>query len=285
MEKFWNILDERLELVKEALLLRDKLLQGVKAKSSPIHWMYGSVARLNAEDTIDWYLHSGYSTISLGYIGIYEMCLAMLGKSNTTQEGHDFALAVMKHLEEKAAYWKEHVDGLQGCSVYGTPSESLCYKLNKTLKKRFGEIKGITDKDWITNSYHVVVTEDIDAFSKLKFESEFQEHSKGGMISYIEINDLNKNLEVLDEIVQYMYENIQYAEINSSGCDICLACNYQGEMKIDDNGHWYCPHCGNKDMKQMYILKRICGYLSNSSQAGGFNFGKTMEIKNRVKHI
>lgn len=285
MEKFWSILDERLELVKEALLLRDKLLQGVKAKSSPIHWMHGSVARLKPDDTIDWYLHSGYSTISLGYIGIYEMCMAMLGKSNTTPEGHDFALAVLKHLEDKAQYWKENVDGLQGCSVYGTPSESLCYKFNKTLKKRFGEIKGITDKDWITNSYHVVVTEPIDAFSKLKFESEFQKHSKGGLISYIEINDLTKNLEVLDEIVTFMYNNIQYSEINSTSGDVCSACNYNGTMEIDDEGHWYCPNCGNKDLSKMYIVRRVCGYLSDSGNGSGFNFGKTMEMKNRVKHI
>jgi ribonucleoside-triphosphate reductase len=281
MDKFWSILDERLELCKDALILRDSLLRGASANVSPIHWRYGGLARLGENDTIDKFLHGGYSTISLGYIGVYEMTQVMIGESHTEEEGKKFALAVMQHLNDKAKYWKENIDGLEGCSVYGTPSESLTYKFSKTLRKRFGEICGITDKDWQTNSYHVNVMEEIDAFTKLSIESEFQKLSPGGCVSYVELPDMTKNLDALSEIIEHMYNTMQYAEINLRGGDYCGNCGYTGEMEIVD-GHWKCPHCGNTDTNKMSISRRVCGYINASPE---INKGKMNEFENRVLHM
>ena len=280
-EDFWRILDERLELCKKALEMRTKLQLGAPSDVSPIHWQYGSVARLKSGEPIDKYLMNGYSSISLGYIGLYEMCMAMFGKSNTDKVGHDFALKVMRHLNDKCEEWKNTDELLHGCSLYGTPSESLCYKFARKTEKRFGTIKGITDKDWFTNSYHVCVTEPIDAFEKLKFEAEFQRLSKGGAVSYIEVPNMSDNIEALSEIVDYMYDTILYAEINTRNGDVCGNCGYEGEIKTDENGKWTCPKCGCTDTRKLTVVRRTCGYIGSNF----WNFGKTMEINNRVYHI
>lgn len=279
-EKFWSILDERLELCKEALKLRDSLLKGASSDVSPIHWQNGAIARLSEGESIDRLLLHGYSTISLGYIGLYEMCRAMFGQSNTTERGNEFSLRVMRHLSEKCAEWKKE-DGLHGCSVYGTPSESLCYKFACKTARRFGEIKDVTDKDWFTNSYHVCVTEPIDAFSKLSYEAEYQKLSSGGAVSYIEIPDMSDNLEALSEIVTFMYDNILYAEVNNRCGDACGACGYEGEITTNKDNVWECPQCGCTDRKKLTVVRRTCGYIGSQF----WNEGKTQEISNRVYHI
>ena len=279
-ERFWEILDERLELCKEALVLRDGLIRNAKPTVSPIHWMYGALARLDKNTNYNHLLDGGYSSISLGYIGIHEMVKVMKGVSNTTPVGEEFALRVMDYLEAKTIEWR-NVKGLHGCSLYGTPSESLTYKFAQKTAKRFGEIKGITDKDYFTNSYHVNVLEPIDAFSKLKFESKFQKRSKGGAVSYIEVPNMENNLEALAEIVDYMYETIQYAEINTRNGDSCGDCGFIGEMECNEDGVWYCPQCGCTDKNKLTVVRRTCGYIGSTF----WNKGKTQEINDRVQHI
>ena len=277
-DKFWKLLDERLELCYEALMCRHYSLLGTTADVSPIHWKYGAIARLQSGEKIDKLLKGGYSTISLGYIGLYELTKLMKGVSHTQKEGHDFALRVMKHLEEATAKWKKET-GI-GFGLYGTPAESLCYRFARIDKERFGSIPDVTDKGYYTNSYHVDVREKIDAFSKLKFESEFQTISSGGAISYIEIPNMRHNLKALEEIVKFIYDNIQYAEFNTKS-DYCHVCGYDGEIIINDDNEWECPQCGNKDHNKMNVTRRTCGYLGENF----WNEGKTKEIKARVLHL
>ena len=277
-EKFWKLLDERLEICKEALMCRHYALLGTTTNTSPIHWRYGAIARMEAGETIDKLLKDGYSTLSLGYIGIYEVTKAMKGVSHTTEEGHDFAIKIMKHLKETTLRWKKET-GL-GFALYGTPAESLCYRFARIDKEKYGEIKDITDKGYYTNSYHVDVREDIDAFEKLSFESEFQHLSTGGAISYIEIPNMKHNLKALENLVKFIYDNIQYAEFNTKS-DYCHVCGYDGEIIINDNLEWECPNCGNKDKNKMNVTRRTCGYLGENF----WNEGKTKEIKSRVLHL
>lgn len=279
-ELFWNILDARLELAKEALIIKDKKLVDASPTVSPSHWMYGGIARLKKDDVITPLLRGGYSSISLGYIGIYEMSMIMTKQSHTQPKGNEFAKRVLKYLEQKTIEWRE-IPNLNGCSLYGTPSESLCYKFALKTQKRFGVIPGITDKDWFTNSYHVCVYEPIDAFKKFKLESEFQKMSKGGAVSYVEVPDMTDNLPALEEIVRYMYDTIQYAEINTRNGDYCDSCGFEGEIKQDDEGEWYCPQCGEKRRAHLHLVRRVCGYVSTTMP----NHGKAMEMKNRVYHI
>ena len=278
MDKFWKELDERLELCKEALMCRHKALLGVKTYISPIHWEYGAIARLKKGETIDKLLYGGYSTISLGYIGIYEMTKLMTGESQTTEKGHEFALAVMKHLKDTVTRWKQETN--IGFALYGTPAESLCYKFARIDKERFGTIKDVTDKGYYTNSYHIDVREKIDAFEKLKFESEFQHLSTGGAISYVEVPNMQNNLEALRSVVRFIYDNIQYAEFNTKS-DYCHVCGFDGEIKINEENEWECPNCGNKDHAKMTVVRRTCGYLGENF----WNVGKTKEIKQRVLHL
>ena len=277
-DKFWKLLDERLELCKEALMCRHYALLGTHSDISPIHWQYGAIARLAKGEKIDKLLYGGYSTISLGYIGIYEMTKLMKGVSHTTPEGHDFALRVMKHLRETTDRWKKETN--IGFALYGTPAESLCYKFARIDKERFGTIKDVTDKGYYTNSYHVDVREKIDAFEKLSFESEFQKISLGGAISYIEIPNMEKNIDALETVVKFIYDNIQYAEFNTKS-DYCHVCGFDGEIIINDNNEWECPNCGNKDHSKMTVVRRTCGYLGENF----WNAGKTKEIKQRVMHL
>ena len=277
-DKFWKLLDERLELCKEALMCRHYALVGTHSDISPIHWQYGAIARLQKGEKIDKLLYGGYSTISLGYIGIYEMTKLMKGASHTTPEGHDFALRVMKHLRETTDRWKKETN--IGFALYGTPAESLCYKFARIDKEKFGTIKDVTDKGYYTNSYHVDVRERIDAFEKLKFESEFQNISSGGAISYIEIPNMEKNLDALETVVKFIYDNIQYAEFNTKS-DYCHVCGFDGEIIINDDNEWECPNCGNKDHSKMTVVRRTCGYLGENF----WNAGKTKEIKQRVMHL
>ncbi len=279
-ELFWNILDARLELAKEALIIKDKKLVDASPTVSPSHWMYGGIARLKKDGVITPLLRGGYSSISLGYIGVYEMCMIMTKQSHTQPKGNEFAKRVLKYLEQKTIEWRE-IPNLNGCSLYGTPSESLCYKFALKTQKRFGVIPGITDKDWFTNSYHVCVYEPIDAFKKFKLESEFQKMSKGGAVSYVEVPDMTDNLPALEEIVRYMYDTIQYAEINTRNGDYCDSCGFEGEIKQDDEGEWYCPQCGEKRRAHLHLVRRVCGYVSTTMP----NHGKAMEMKNRVYHI
>ncbi len=277
-EKFWKLLDERLELCKEALMCRHYALLGTKSDISPIHWQYGAIARLPKGEKIDKLLYGGYSTISLGYIGIYEMTKLMKGVSHTTPEGHDFAVKVMKHLKETVTRWKKETN--IGFALYGTPAESLCYRFARIDKERFGTIPDVTDKGYYTNSYHVDVREQIDAFEKLRFESEFQSISTGGAISYIEIPNMRHNLKALEDVVKFIYDNIQYAEFNTKS-DYCHVCGFDGEIIINDNLEWECPNCGNKDKNKMNVTRRTCGYLGENF----WNEGKTKEIKARVLHL
>ena len=277
-DKFWQLLDERLELCKEALMCRHYALLGVTSDTSPIHWRYGAIARMEAGQKIDDLLKGGYSTLSLGYIGLYEVTKAVKGVSHTTEEGHEFALKLMKHLRETTDRWKKET-GI-GFALYGTPAESLCYRFARIDKDRFGIIEDITDKGYYTNSYHVDVREKIDAFKKLSFESEFQKLSSGGAISYIEIPNMNHNLEALEDVVKFIYDNIQYAEFNTKS-DYCHVCGFDGEIKINDNMEWECPNCGNKDHSKMNVTRRTCGYLGENF----WNVGKTKEIKARVLHL
>ena len=277
-EKFWKLFDERLELCREALMCRHEALLGTLSDTSPIHWQYGAIARLAKGEKIDKYLKGGYSTLSLGYIGIYELTMLMKGVPQTDPEGEKFALAVMKHMREKCDEWKKET-GL-GFALYGTPAESLCYRFARIDKERFGTIKNVTDKGYYTNSYHVDVRQKIDAFSKFKFESQFQPISSGGCISYVEVPNMEKNLKAMEEIVKFIYDNIQYAEFNTKS-DYCHVCGYTGEIKINDDLEWECPECGNKDKNKMNVTRRTCGYLGENF----WNVGKTKEIKARVTHL
>ena len=277
-DKFWKLLDERLELCKEALMCRHYALLGTTSDISPIHWQYGAIARLEKGEKIDKLLYGGYSTMSLGYIGIYEMTKLMKGVSHTTPEGHDFALKVMKYLRGATDKWKKETN--IGFALYGTPAESLCYKFARLDKEKFGTIKDVTDKGYYTNSYHVDVREKIDAFEKLSFESEFQKISSGGAISYVEIPNMQHNILALETAVKFIYDNIQYAEFNTKS-DYCQVCGFDGEIIINDNNEWECPNCGNKDHSKMNVVRRTCGYLGENF----WNAGKTKEIKQRVLHM
>ncbi len=277
-EKFYQLLDERLELCYEALMCRHYALLGTHANVSPVHWCYGAIARLKPSDVIDPLLKGGYSTLSLGYIGIYETTKLMKGVSHTEKKGHDFAINVMKKLKEATEKWKKET-GL-GFALYGTPAESLCYRFATIDKNRFGEIKDVTDKGYYTNSYHVDVREKIDAFKKLSFESEFQSLSTGGAISYIEIPNMTNNLKALENVVKFIYDNIQYAEFNTKS-DYCHVCGFDGEIIINDKLEWECPNCHNKDKAKMNVTRRTCGYLGENF----WNVGKTKEIKARVTHL
>ncbi len=277
-ELFWKILDERLDLCYEALMCRHNALMGVTSDVSPIHWQYGAIARLGKGERIDKYLLNGYSSISLGYIGLYEVTKLMKGVSHTTPEGLEFALRVMHKLRNSCDKWKRET-GL-GFALYGTPAESLCYRFARIDKERFGTIPDITDKGYYTNSYHVDVRENIDAFEKFKFESQFQSISSGGAISYVEIPNMANNLEALSELVKFIYDNIQYAEFNTKS-DYCHVCGFDGEIKVNENNEWECPCCHNKDHSKMNVTRRTCGYLGENF----WNVGKTKEIKSRVLHV
>ena len=279
MDDFWKIFDERLELCHRALQIRHKRLSKVTSDVAPILWQHGALARLKKGESIHELLHHGYSTISLGYAGLYECVKYMTGKSHTDNgEAKEFALKVMQHLNDKCKEWKEAED--IDYSVYGTPIESTTYKFAKCLKERFGVIKGITDRDYITNSYHVPVFEEIDAFTTLKLESEFQKLSPGGAISYIETPNLTNNLDVVLQVIKFIYDNIMYAELNTKS-DYCHECGYTGEILIDDNLEWYCPNCGNRDHDKLNVARRTCGYIGTNF----WNKGRTQEIKERVIHI
>ena len=279
MDEFWKIFDERLELCHKALQIRHKRLSNATSDVAPILWQHGALARLEKGESIHELLHHGYSTISLGYAGLYECVKVMTGHSHTDNgEGKDFALKVMQHLNDATAKWKKEED--IDYSVYGTPIESTTYKFAKCLKERFGTVKGITDRAYITNSYHVPVFEDIDAFSKLKLESEFQKLSPGGAISYIETPNLQGNIDVVIQVIQFIYDNIMYAELNTKS-DYCQKCGYTGEILIDDNLEWYCPNCGNRDHNTLNVARRTCGYIGTNF----WNKGRTQEIKERVLHI
>ena len=259
-DKFWDIFETRLELCHRALRLRHERLKGTLSDASPIHWQHGALARLAKGETIDQLLYNGYSTLSLGYAGLYECVKAMTGKSHTDPEAKDFALAIMQKMNDKCAEWKaaENID----YSLYGTPIESTTYKFAKALQKRFGVIEGVTDKNYITNSYHVHVSEHINAFDKLKFESEFQRLSPGGAISYVEVANLTNNIPAVISVMQYIYDNIMYAELNTKS-DYCQVCGWDGEIQIKENEDgkliWTCPNCGNADKSKMNIARRTCG--------------------------
>jgi len=256
MELFWELLDQRLALCKEALITRHNMLLGTVSDVSPIHWQHGAIARLEKGEAIDKLLNEGYSTLSLGYVGVHEMVQAMLGVSHTTQEGEKFALEVMNHMKDACDEWKKET-GL-GFGLYGTPAENLIYRFCRLDKARFGEIENVTDRLYYTNSYHVHVCEEIDAFSKLKFESQFHGISLGGCISYVEVPDLTRNVEAVESLINFIYHNIQYAEINTKP-DICYSCGYTGEIKLDENLEWYCPSCGNREESEMQVMRRTCG--------------------------
>lgn len=282
MDRFWQILDERLELCHRALRCRHERLLGTISDVAPILWQNGALARLKKGETIDKLLYNGYSTISLGYAGLYEMCMRMLGKSHTDPEAKPFALKVMQRLNDKCKEWREAEN--ISYSVYGTPMESTTYKFAKCLQKRFGIIPGVTDKNYITNSYHVHVSEKIDAFSKLKFEAEFQKLSPGGAISYIEVPNMQTNIPAVLSVMQFIYNNIMYAELNTKS-DFCEKCGYDGEIKIveDEAGKlvWECPNCGNRDQNKLFVARRTCGYIGTQF----WNQGRTQEIKERVLHL
>lgn len=282
MNKFWKILDERLELCHRALRARHERLLGTPSDVAPILWQYGALARLKKGETIDKLLYGNYSTLSLGYAGLYEMCVRMTGKSHTDPEAKPFALAVMQKLNDKCEEWKKAED--ISYSLYGTPMESTTYKFAKNLKKRFGVIKDVTDHNYITNSYHVNVREEIDAFTKLKFESEFQRLSPGGAISYVEVPNLQHNIQAVIAVVQYIYDNIMYAELNTKS-DYCNCCGYDGEIQIVEDEHgkllWECPNCGNRDQNKMSVARRTCGYIGTQF----WNQGRTQEIRDRVMHL
>ena len=278
MDKFWALFDQRLELCREALMCRHNALRGIKSDVSPVHWQYGAIARLPKGAVIDKFLYGGYSTLSLGYIGLYELTRLMTGVSHTQPGGQEFALQVMRHMQEACKRWKEET-GI-GFALYGTPAESLCYRFARIDQKQFGDIPDVTDKGYYTNSYHVDVRENIDAFSKFTFESQFQQISTGGCISYVEIPNMRHNLEALEDVVRFIYDNIQYAEFNTKS-DYCHCCGFDGEIIINDDFQWECPACGNKDQSKMNVTRRTCGYLGENF----WNVGKTKEIKARVLHL
>ncbi|MDD7584229.1 MAG: anaerobic ribonucleoside-triphosphate reductase [Coriobacteriaceae bacterium] len=281
MDKFWQIFDERLELCHRALRCRHERLCGTLSDAAPILWQYGALARLDKGEKIDKLLYGGYSTISLGYAGLYECVRYMTGKSHTDEEAKPFALSIMQHMNDKCSEWKDAED--IDYSLYGTPLESTTYKFAKCLQKRFGVVKGINDHGYITNSYHVNVREEIDAFTKLRFESEFQRLSPGGAISYVEVPNMQDNLEAVVRVMQFIYDNIMYAELNTKS-DYCQACGYDGEIKIvEDDGKlvWECPHCGNRDQSKLNVARRTCGYIGTQF----WNQGRTEEIKDRVLHL
>lgn len=277
-EVFWKLMDERLELCYEALMCRHKALQGVTSDVSPIHWQYGAIARLKKGETIDKLLYGGYSSISLGYIGLYETTYLMKGCSHTEGAGREFAMRVMDRMNEAVRKWKEETN--IGFALYGTPAETLCYRFARIDREKFGDIPNVTDKGYYTNSYHVDVREPIDAFSKFTFESQFQNKSLGGAISYVEIPNLRNNVEALEELIRYIYDNIQYGEFNTKS-DYCHVCGYDGEIEINEDIEWECPQCHNKDHSKMNVTRRTCGYLGENF----WNTGKTKEIKARVLHL
>ena len=277
-ELFWQLMDERLELCYEALMCRHKALRGTKSDISPIHWQYGAIARLKQGEVIDKYLENGYSTLSLGYIGLYELTTLVKGCSHTTAEGKEFALAVMRRLRKAVDDWRAET-GL-GFSLYGTPAETLCYRFAKIDREKYGAITDVTDKGYYTNSYHIDVREPIDAFSKFTFESEFQKISSGGSISYVEIPNMENNLEAVKTLISFIYDHIQYGEFNTKS-DYCQVCGFDGEIKLNDEMEWECPQCHNKDHSKMNVTRRTCGYLGENF----WNVGKTKEIKERVVHL
>lgn len=282
IDKFWGIFDERLELCHKALQFRHERLTGTVSDVAPILWQHGALARLKKGETIDKLLHNGYSTISLGYAGLYECVKYMTGHSHTDGDiGEKFGLEVMQYMNDKCNEWKaeESID----YSLYGSPIESTTYKFAKCLKKRFGEVEGITDRDYITNSYHVPVFEEIDPFEKLALEAKFQKLSPGGAISYVECADLTQNTSIVLEVMQFIYDNIMYAELNTKS-DYCQVCGYDGEIKIiDEDGKliWECPNCGNRDQNKMNVARRTCGYIGSHF----WNAGRTEEIKERYVHV
>ena len=281
LDLFWKIMDERLELCYKALMCRHNRLKGTLSDAAPILWQHGAIARLKKGETIDPLLYNGYSTISLGYAGLCECTRYMTGKSHTDPSATPFALSIMQKMNDKCKEWKtaENID----YSLYGTPLESTTYKFAKCLQKRFGIIEGVTDKGYITNSYHVHVTEPIDAFTKLKFESDFQRLSPGGAISYVEVPNMQDNLEAVMSVLQFIYDNIMYAELNTKS-DYCQVCGYDGEIKIvEDDGKlvWECPKCGNRDQNKLNVARRTCGYIGTQF----WNQGRTQEIKDRVLHL
>ena len=277
-KKFWELLDERLQLCYEALMCRHEALKKVRSDVSPVHWQYGAIARLGKGETIEHFLYGGYSSISLGYIGLYEVTMAVKGCSHTEPEGEDFAVRVMQRLRGACDKWKAQTN--IGFALYGTPAESLCYRFARIDKEKFGSVPNITDKGYYTNSYHIDVREDIDAFQKFTFESQFQKISSGGAISYVEIPNMRHNTEALEDVVRFIYDNIQYAEFNTKS-DYCHVCGFDGEIIINDDGEWECPACGNKDHALMNVTRRTCGYLGENF----WNVGKTKEIKARVLHL
>ena len=281
LERFWKIFDERLELCYKALMCRHNRLKGTLSDAAPILWQYGACARLEKGETIDKLLYGGYSTISLGYAGLCECVRYMTGKSHTDPSATPFALEVMKHMNDACAKWKEETT--IGFGIYGTPLESTTYKFAKCLQKRFGIVEGVTDKGYITNSYHVHVCEDINAFDKLAFEAKFQELSTGGAISYVEVPDMQNNLDAVMEVIKFIYDNIMYAELNTKS-DYCQECGFDGEIEIvEEDGKliWKCPQCGNTDQDKMNVARRTCGYIGTEF----WNQGRTQEIKERVLHL
>ena len=277
-DKFFEILDKRLEMCKRAGVLRYDLLKDVTSDSSPIHWQHGAIARLKPHTPIKDLLIGGYATVTLGYIGIYEATLLTIGESHTTPKGKEFAMKIMDIMNEKIKQWKKETN--LGFALYGTPAESLTHRFNSIDRERFGVIENITDKGYYTNSFHVDVREEISAFEKFSFESKFQDKSSGGCISYVEIPNMSKNLKALETLVKYIYDNIQYAEFNTKS-DYCQNCGFDGEITINEDGDWQCPQCGNKDHATMNVVRRTCGYLGENF----WNEGRTKEIKDRVLHI
>lgn len=277
LDSFWEILNNRLQMCYDALMIRHNRLRDTPTTVSPIHWKYGAISRLKGENFNE-LLINGYSTISLGYAGLFECVYALIGESHTTQAGHDLAIMIIKYLNDTCKRWRDEIS--IAFSLYGTPLESTTYKFARSLKERFGIIENVTDHDYVTNSYHVNVREEISAEDKMLFEAEFQKYSSGGCISYIETCNLSNNIDVAIQLIQFMYEHIRYAELNGK-FDYCHECGYEGEIKIDDNNEWYCPNCGNKDKNKMNVARRTCGYIGDNF----WNYGRTAEIKDRYVHV